>query len=83
MPNPILTLSNISKSFAGVRALVGLAADISSARPAPLRLLVTSSIGIANAWDPTVGPVPEAPLPDAAVAAGLGYTASKYVVEQV
>lgn len=65
--------------MAGARKLV----DICASADQPMRLLITSSIGIANDWNPSNGPVPEHPLPDAAIAAGLGYVASKYVVEQV
>ncbi|EKM52250.1 uncharacterized protein PHACADRAFT_211524 [Phanerochaete carnosa HHB-10118-sp] len=74
-----LALQSFEDQVAGVRKLV----DISAGTDRPVRLLVTSSIGIANAWDPAKGPVPERPLPDPEIAASIGYTASKYVVEHI
>ena len=74
-----LALSAFEDQIAGVRKLV----DISASSPHRMQLLITSSIGIANNWDVAQGPVPERPLPDPAIAADIGYTASKYVVEQV
>ncbi|KIP06795.1 hypothetical protein PHLGIDRAFT_118644 [Phlebiopsis gigantea 11061_1 CR5-6] len=45
--------------------------------------MITSSIGVANGWLLSNGPVPEMPLSDPVVAASTGYTASKYIVEQI
>ena len=47
-----------------------------------IKLLVTSSIGVANLWDPAYGAVPEKPFDDPSVAATSGYAASKYVIEK-
>ena len=74
-----LALQSFEDQISGVRKLV----DISAAADRPIKLLVTSSIGIANGWDSAKGPVPERLLPDPEIAAGIGYTASKYVVEYV
>ncbi|KIP12212.1 hypothetical protein PHLGIDRAFT_508051 [Phlebiopsis gigantea 11061_1 CR5-6] len=74
-----LPLSAFEDQIAGVRKLV----DISASSSHRMQLLITSSVGIANSWDPAQGPVPERPLPDPAVAADIGYSASKYVVEQL
>ncbi|EKM52251.1 uncharacterized protein PHACADRAFT_260494 [Phanerochaete carnosa HHB-10118-sp] len=74
-----LALQSFEDQVAGVCKLV----NISAGADRPVRLLVTSSIGIANAWDPAKGPVPEQPLPDPEIAASIGYTASKYVVEHI
>ena len=74
-----LALQSFEDQIAGVRKLV----DISAAADRPIKLLATSSIGIANGWNPANGPVPERLLPDPEIAASTGYTASKYVVEYV
>ncbi|KAH9939474.1 hypothetical protein B0H21DRAFT_780597 [Amylocystis lapponica] len=47
------------------------------------RFLFTSSISVASNWDVASGPVPEAPLANAATAVGLGYAESKFVVEEI
>lgn len=46
-------------------------------------MLFTSSIGVAHSWPADNGLVPEAPLSDPELASDSGYSASKYVVEQV
>ncbi|EKM59937.1 uncharacterized protein PHACADRAFT_206156 [Phanerochaete carnosa HHB-10118-sp] len=74
-----LALQSFEDQVAGVRKLV----DIAAATDRPLRLLVTSSIGVANAWNPAEGPVPEQLLSNPGSAAGTGYAASKYVVEHI
>ena len=74
-----LALQSFEDQIAGVRRLV----DVAATAPRPVRLLVTSSIGIASAWPAGKGPVPEQILPDPEVAAGQGYGSSKYVVEHV
>ena len=74
-----LALQSFEDQIAGVRKLV----DISASADHPMRLLVTSSIGVVDGWNPADGPVPEHALPDPAVAASAGYGSSKYVVEQV
>ncbi|EKM50011.1 uncharacterized protein PHACADRAFT_130503 [Phanerochaete carnosa HHB-10118-sp] len=74
-----LALQSFEDQAAGVRKLV----DIAAAIERPVRLLVTSSIGVANAWNPAEGPVPEQPLSNPESGAGTGYAASKYVVEHI
>lgn len=74
-----LALRSFEDQIAGVRKLV----DISASADHPMQLLVTSSIGAVDRWDPKDGPVPEHALNDPIVAAGAGYGSSKYVVEQV
>ncbi|GJF00095.1 acetyl-CoA synthetase-like protein [Phanerochaete sordida] len=74
-----LALQSFDDQIAGVRRLVDVAAD--AARP--VRLLVTSSISVANGWRAGQGPVPERLLPDPEVTAGQGYGSSKYVVEHI
>lgn len=74
-----LPLHFFEDQIAGVRRLV----DICSVADHNVRLMVTSSIGVASGWLPSQGPVPENPLSDPSVAASSGYTASKYIVEQV
>ncbi|GJE92597.1 acetyl-CoA synthetase-like protein [Phanerochaete sordida] len=74
-----LSLQSYEDQIAGVRMLV----EICASAPRPVRLLVTSSVGMTSQWDPNDGPVPEHPLPDPAVATNNGYSASKYVVEQI
>ncbi|GJE88440.1 acetyl-CoA synthetase-like protein [Phanerochaete sordida] len=74
-----LPLQAYEAQVAGVRRLV----DVCAAAPRHVRLLMTSSIGAASLWDARRGAVPEAALPDPAVAASNGYSASKYVVEQI
>ena len=74
-----LPLQSYEGQIAGVRRLI----DVCAAVDHPVKLLVTSSIGVANGWDPADGPVPESPLDDANAASSTGYTASKFVVEKV
>ncbi|EKM60508.1 uncharacterized protein PHACADRAFT_246502 [Phanerochaete carnosa HHB-10118-sp] len=74
-----LALQSFESQVAGVRKLV----DIAAAAARPVRLLVTSSVGVANAWDSAKGPVPEQLLLNPENAAGTGYIASKYIVEHI
>ena len=74
-----LPLRLFEDQIAGVRKLV----DICALADHTVKLFVTSSIGVANGWDPVNGPVPEQPLPDPTSANSTGYTSSKYVTEQV
>lgn len=71
-------LPSFEFQIAGSRRLV----DFCAAAHYPARLLFTSSIGVALAQE-WATPVPEAPLADPSVAVESGYSASKYVVEQV
>lgn len=72
-------LGSFESQIAGTRRLV----DLCMALEQPVKLLFTSSVGVAQGWDPRSGPVPEDVLPDPAVAIGSGYSSSKYVVERV
>ena len=51
----------------------------------PIRLLQTSSIGVASGWDAAAGPVPESALYASSLNGSKvnGYRGSKHVVEQV
>ena len=46
-------------------------------------MLYTSSIGLAHSWPAQKGAVPESVLPDLTLSIDSGYSASKFVVEQV
>ena len=74
-----LSLHSYEDQIAGVRRLVDICAEAGQ----PIRLLVTSSVGLTSQWDPNDGPVPEETLPNPDIATNNGYSASKYVVEQV
>ena len=74
-----LPLRAFEDQLAGVRKLVDLCAVANHT----IRLLVTSSVGVASNWPSENGPVPESPISDPSMATSSGYTASKYVVEQV
>ncbi|EKM51563.1 uncharacterized protein PHACADRAFT_212203 [Phanerochaete carnosa HHB-10118-sp] len=74
-----LPLQSYEDQIAGVRRLVDVCGDADY----PIKLLCTSSVGAASLWDADQGPVPERPLPDPAVATSNGYSASKYIVEQI
>lgn len=74
-----LPLHLFEDQIVGVRKLV----DVCASADHNIRLMITSSIGVANGWLLSNGPVPEVPLSDPVVAASTGYTASKYIVEQV
>ncbi|KAF7789161.1 hypothetical protein EIP86_000098 [Pleurotus ostreatoroseus] len=49
----------------------------------PVKFFYTSSISVGFLWDPSHGQVPEEPLDDPTVASASGYSASKYVIEQL
>ncbi|THH28493.1 hypothetical protein EUX98_g5705 [Antrodiella citrinella] len=74
-----LSVSSFQSHIAGTRALL----DFSASFVNPVKLLFTSSIGAAQAWNVADGSVPEEVLPDAAVAVGTGYGSSKYVTERL
>jgi thioester reductase-like protein len=65
--------------MSGVRKIVEICASLDR----PIQILCTSSIGVGMGWDQSKGPVPETPISDPSVATGNGYSASKYIVEQV
>ncbi|KIP12187.1 hypothetical protein PHLGIDRAFT_62555 [Phlebiopsis gigantea 11061_1 CR5-6] len=73
-----LPLHAFEDQISGVRKLV----DASASTSRSIRLLVTSSIGVATKWDPVRGPIPERLLNDPSIATTNGYSASKYVVEE-
>ncbi|KAH9941064.1 hypothetical protein B0H21DRAFT_811720 [Amylocystis lapponica] len=70
-----LSLGSFEAQIEGAVRLVGFVPGA--------RFLFTSSVSVASNWDVASGPVPEAPLADAAIAVGLGYAESKFVVEEV
>lgn len=74
-----LSLSSFEGLVASARNLI----DISGQCHNPVHFSFTSSISSAQRWDVSHGPVPEEVLPNAEVAVGWGYGASKYVVERV
>ena len=74
-----LPLDAFEDQIAGVRTLV----DVCAASDRRIRLIFTSSISVAAAWDPELGAVPERALPHAKYASASGYAASKYVAEKV
>lgn len=74
-----LPLQAFEAQITGVRKLIE--ASASAARP--MKLLVSSSIGVTRGHNPADGPVPEQLMGDPGVATSNGYTASKYVVEEV
>ncbi|GJE96032.1 acetyl-CoA synthetase-like protein [Phanerochaete sordida] len=77
---------NFNQSLAAFEPLisgVSKLASVCATSSRPIRLLFTSSIGIANGWDMKQGLVPEHSLSDPTSATSTGYTASKYVTEKV
>ncbi len=72
-------LSSFESQITGTRKLVDFCFNLDR----PVRLLFMSSIGVAQGWDNQSGPIPETPLSDPGLATDSGYSASKYVVEQV
>ena len=74
-----LPLQAFEGLISGVRCLI----EASVSATHPVKLLVTSSIGVASRWNPTHGLVPERTLDNPDIASANGYTASKYVTEAV
>ncbi|KAF7798255.1 hypothetical protein EIP86_009472 [Pleurotus ostreatoroseus] len=72
-------LSSFESQIAGTRNLVDFSASIGR----PTRMLFTSSVGVAHSWPADKGLVPETPLLNPQFASDSGYSASKYVVEQI
>jgi thioester reductase-like protein len=72
-------LASFESQIAGTRSLL----DFCLALDHQVKFLFVSSVGVAQSWNGKNGPVPEAILEDPAVAAGNGYSASKYIVEHV
>ncbi|KAK8066912.1 NRPS-like enzyme [Apiospora hydei] len=75
-----LGLASFRSQLAGLRRLLGLAADVPFRRPA--RFLFTSSVAAAFRM-PDGSTVPEGPLADLAYAAPTGYARSKLVGERI
>ena len=48
-----------------------------------IRFIFASSIGVAQAWDVSLGAYPEGLVADSKYAQGLGYGEAKYVAERV
>lgn len=74
-----LPLQAFEDQLVGVRKLI----DVRASAEHPIKLLVTSSIGITNGWPASNGPIPERPLPEQDDKVTTGYAASKSVIEQV
>ncbi|THH31763.1 hypothetical protein EUX98_g2444 [Antrodiella citrinella] len=75
-----LSLQSFDTQIAGASNFIKLCALSSQS----VKFFFTSSIGVARNWDSgRSGSVPEDVMHDANVAAGQGYAASKYVVEQL
>lgn len=72
-------LNSFEANISGTRKLVDFAASL----PQSVSLLFTSSISVAGKWNTLNGPVPEVVLDDPELATLNGYSASKYVAEQV
>ena len=72
-------LSSFETHIAGTRKLVDFAASL----PQSVSLLFTSSVSVAGKWNTSNGPVPETVLDKPELATTNGYSASKYVAEQV
>ncbi|KAF7293800.1 Nonribosomal peptide synthetase [Mycena chlorophos] len=72
------TLLSFEPHIAGTRNLI----DLARAMRATPRFVFTSSVGSAQAWDLSSGPVPEEIL-DVRLAVGTGYGESKYVAERL
>ncbi|KAF8873111.1 acetyl-CoA synthetase-like protein [Infundibulicybe gibba] len=75
-----LTLNSFSASLEALRALIDFSLTCRVAE-AP-RFIFTSSIGVFRQLD-AQGVVPEGPVGNPAVAAGMGYSESKWVAEQL
>ena len=76
-----MILSFFEPNIQATRNLIDLGracADASS-----LRILFTSSVGIASSWDRTLGEYPETIVEEAKYAIGGGYGEAKYVAERV
>ena len=74
-----LSITSFERYIAGTRRLV----DLCCLLPRPVKLLFTSSVAAALAWDGSRGPVPEEVITDPGVAVGTGYGASKFASENV
>ncbi|KAJ3557049.1 hypothetical protein NM688_g1689 [Phlebia brevispora] len=72
-------LVSFESLIAGTRKLVDFCLSVGR----PIRMLFTSSVGVANSWPGDRGLVPESPLSNPEFASDSGYSASKYVVEQI
>ncbi|GJE97028.1 acetyl-CoA synthetase-like protein [Phanerochaete sordida] len=74
-----LPLRSFEDQISGIRKLID--ANVSSQRH--IRLLVTSSIGVARGWHASQGPVPERTLAVVDAEKLSGYAASKFIVEKI
>ncbi|EKM50930.1 uncharacterized protein PHACADRAFT_199768 [Phanerochaete carnosa HHB-10118-sp] len=74
-----LPLRSFHSHIAGVRALV----DICAKSRRTIKIIFTSSISVASKWEESKGAVPESVIKDPKVAVATGYSASKYVAEQI
>ncbi|EKM50943.1 uncharacterized protein PHACADRAFT_262848 [Phanerochaete carnosa HHB-10118-sp] len=74
-----LPLRSFHSHIAGVRALV----DMCARSRRTIKIIFTSSISVASKWEGSKGAVPESVIDDPEIAIVSGYSASKYVAEQV
>ena len=73
------TLKSFEPAIASTRKLIDACYTFSN----HITLLYSSSISVSIGWDPALGLVPEKPMTNHAIAAPMGYGASKHVVENV
>ena len=73
------SLKSFEPLVAGTRKLVDTCYEFDH----PVTILYSSSISVALGWSAKQGMIPETPIPDPALAAGMGYGSSKYIVEHV
>ncbi|KAF7798286.1 hypothetical protein EIP86_009505 [Pleurotus ostreatoroseus] len=73
------SLDSFQSQIAGTRKLL----NFCSALERPVRMLYTSSIGLAHSWPAQKGAVLESVLSDLTLSIDSGYSASKFVVEQM
>ncbi|KAI0337721.1 acetyl-CoA synthetase-like protein [Trametopsis cervina] len=73
------SLDSFENQIAGTRKLLDFCASL----PQSVAVFFTSSISVAGKWDVSKGPVPEKTIDDPEVADASGYSASKYVTEQM
>jgi thioester reductase-like protein len=76
-----LSLGSFEPHVAGTRRLLDLA--FASQDPSRTRVLLTSSVAVAQSWPKAKGAFPEEPLDDPTWSVGGGYGESKYVAERL
>lgn len=76
-----MSIEFFEPNIRGTHNLAALARASSHAES--IRFIFTSSIGVAQAWDMSLGAYPEALVTDSKYAQGVGYGEAKYVTERV